>query len=150
MFPESLVTLNTYGDHKLASRDLRRLTRAGIHAYLGGQYFRFHRPVELKVPESDVERALKILDLAEGDEPAPEPPEIRIPCPECGAPAKPFPPYARYLFVAGVSVFLVSLVLGHEGIGFIAIAVGWIGATLMSAKAGRYRCHACRYQWQPM
>jgi hypothetical protein len=151
MFPERRVTLNTYGDHRLARRDLRRLTRAGIQAHLGGEYFRFHGTVELQVSESEAERALKVLDLDDADELVPAPPlENSTNCPECGAPARLFPPYPRYLLIAGVAILALSVVLGRAVIGFVVLVVAYLGATFLGAKTGRYICTACRYDWLPM
>jgi len=52
MAPESLVTVTSFGTPELAAEDMRKLREAGLNPYLGGEYYRYHEPVELRVPGS--------------------------------------------------------------------------------------------------
>jgi hypothetical protein len=147
--PERLVTINLYGDHRLASRDSRRLSRAGLNPYLAGQYFRFHRPVELQVPESEAEKALRVLNLDQTPEDLKRASET-LPCPECGAPVvRRYPPWGTYLFLVAIAAFVLFVVLGKWEIGLVMFMICFYVAGLVAWKFGRYRCRVCKWDWEP-
>ena len=150
MTPERLVTVTVFSSPELAAPEMRKLTEAGLQPYLGGDYYRYHDPVELRVPESQVDRALKVLDLEpEGSEEESRSDRQLRACPECrtGDTLR-LPPYALYALVAsGVSLIAAAL-LRNVLLGFGA-PLGWIAAMWLSRKSGCYRCRKCGHEWKP-
>ena len=151
MTPESLVTVSWFGTPEMAEGDLRKLQRAGLNAYLGGQYHRYGEAVELRVPESEVPKAMEVLgidpaELADDGDSA----ESLMTCPDCNSSTyRRLPAYALWAFVGSVVFFALSLLVGPAWIGGIGLLVGWVAALWLSRLSGRYRCVACGRTWKP-
>ena len=153
MLPERLVTIKRLASPELAEADLGRLEKAGLDAYLGGTYYRYHGSVWLQVPESQVSKAKAVLE-SEAAEPFELPltePGVQIAvCPDCGsADAYRVPPYALGVLVTSALLALVATILGKKDIGFAVLMIGWVIAIGLSRHTGKYRCRRCQREWKP-
>jgi hypothetical protein len=149
--PEPLVTVSWFGTPELAAEDLRRLQDAGLDAYLGGEFHRYHEPVELRVPESQVPKAFEVLGV---DPPEPEVPSsplspTALVCPDCGsADSYRLPPYAFRALIASMIVLVLGLVLDYGAFGGILCILGWMAAIWLSRRSGNHRCRKCGREWK--
>jgi len=149
--PEPLVTIRYYDTPEEARRDQRILGRAGITVYVGGGPrggMRFRMPAgEIRVPESQAERALSLLPPQPPNLLAP--PEVPSVCPWCGSDrARYAGAVARILGFLGIFTAASLTVRRHFElaalVGCCTVFAIWranIGGDLVCANCGR--------QWRP-
>lgn len=120
MLPGRLTTVTFFGSPELASEDLRRLQEAGLNPYLGGGFHGHHCPVEIRVPESELEKALAILELDPIESPENSQPQTLASGYACArvrtADSYRLPPCALYVLVVSVAVLVVALICGQGGL----------------------------------
>lgn len=150
VLPEPLVTVATYGSPELAEPAKARLDANGVTAYLGGGYYRRHSSVELRVPEAQVERALRLLGLEDAPTADREPAAGRPRCPDCGSDqSREIPPYAFYSLIGALGAGFLVCLLVQSPVGAAVLLPGWLLAMWFSRYAGKRRCAACGRTWKP-
>ena len=146
--PERLVTVRTYDSPDLARNDHQMLLDAGIDAYMGGSYYRYRERPQLRVPASQVERALELLP--------PELPtlhdDLRLPSVRCvrceSTSVQIVAPAVNYLLLAGVALGAWALTKRQVNAA-IVLMVGMIAAAALAKKlSSRRRCAACGHVWR--
>jgi hypothetical protein len=146
--PEPLVTIRRYWSPELAEQDCRVLIDAGITAY-GGGYGRGRttgRAGEVRVPESQVEKALRILPPAEPDLLAP--PDEPTLCQWCGSDKPRYPStLARILSLVGVAA-AASLAMRRQ-FEVAGLVVAFTVTAMYFAKIGSgLVCANCGREWR--
>jgi hypothetical protein len=146
--PERLVTIRLYDSPDLAASDHQMLLDAGIDAYLGGSYYRYRERAQLRVPESQIDRALELL--------APELPtlhdDLRLPsvrCVRCESPrVQTVAPAVNYLLLAGAALSVWALARRQVNAA-IVLMIGMIAAAgFVKRLSSRRRCDACGHTWR--
>lgn len=162
VFPEPLVAVRGYASPDLATEDHRKLVAAGLDASIASTYFEpgkygynspGQEPVQLRVPESQVEAASKILDQDEEEAPTnesfqPEYPELLCPLCHTGDP-HPLPPYVLLvgcIFTAGM-IALQRAGIVPNGVFISALLIGLVVLFRSSHRFPKWRCKACGTRW---
>ena len=155
MSSEKLVSISWYATQQAAEAEFLQLQEAGLSPSVAGEYAHPEQPVEILVPESQVEAAWSLLHILPEDEPpsveAEPPPTPRdFRCPEChSSDTARVPSYAFRALLGSFVLLGVSGALGHPEIGGVIVVVGWIVALWLTRHAGKYRCRACGREWDP-
>jgi hypothetical protein len=152
VLPNRLVTVGWYATPEEAAEDKTKLETAGVTSYLAGEVYRHGERVELRVPESELNRAVEVLDI-DASELVSEPDrkvEVGNPCPECrsGATYR-ILPHARYLFVGWLGVLVICLSLGYGVVAAVALFLIWPLFMWLGRDAGHWRCRSCGWKWEP-
>jgi len=152
MFPESLVTIRSYGTADEAHAAVAALDAEGIVSYArvhghgrGGGASAF-----LSVAESDAERARRILGPApdEGVEDGPDAADDEFACPRCRSTrGKTLPPYYLIALIAflGVGLWLASRYLWTWTVALTV--VGSLVLHRIGARVPHWRCLNCGHAW---
>jgi len=152
---EKLVSISWYATQQAAEAEFLQLQEAGLSPSVAGEYAHPEEPVEILVPESQVEAARALLHISPEDtapsvEVDPPPPPRDTSCPEChSSDTAKVPSYAFRALLGSVVLLGVSSALGHPEIGVVVVVVGWIVALWLTRHAGKYRCRACGREWDP-
>ncbi|HEY1434786.1 MAG TPA: hypothetical protein VGG65_05380 [Thermoanaerobaculia bacterium] len=154
MSSEKLVSISWYATQDEANAEFLQLQEAGLAPSIAGEYRHPDDPVEILVPESEVEAARELLHILPEDQTPPEAVEAApardFRCPECrSSDTAKVPSYAFRALVASLVLFGVSSALGKPAIGVVVVVVGWIVALGLTRHAGKYRCRACGREWDP-
>ena len=160
MSPENLVSLSWYENERAAKDELARLREAGFEPSVHGEYMKLDEPVEILVPESQVEAARALLgippeglpeeaiDAAAGPEPRSD--SRPLVCPEChSGDTYKVPSYAGRALLAALVTLAVSAGFGKPEVGAAAIGLWIVAAIFFSRHAGKRRCRACGWEFAP-
>jgi len=151
MLPERLVTVGWFGTPDEAADPQAKLEKAGVTSYLSGEFYRHNEPVELRVPEGELNRALAVLEIDPkewaSEEPRGADPRFKS-CPDCGSgDSRPIRPYALYALVTSLIVLAASVALGQIAIGMGGVFLGWFLAMWLSRDSGKTKCLHCGRKW---
>ena len=155
MSSERLVSISWYATQQAAEAEFLQLQEAGLSPSVAGEYAHPEQPVEILVPESQVEAARSLLHISpEETAPAaevdPPPPPRDFRCPDChSSDTAKVPSYAFRALLGSVVLLGVSGALGHPELGIVVVVVGWIVALWLTRHAGKYRCRACGREFDP-
>lgn len=154
MSSEKLVSISWYSTQQAADEEFRQLQEAGLTPSVAGEYSHPEEPVEILVPESQVEAARALLKIPpEGEAPPPDDAAVEpldFKCPDCrSADTEKVPSYAGRALLVSFVVLGVSSAFGKPAIGFVVVMVGWIAAIGLSRHTGKYRCRSCGREWNP-
>lgn len=153
LLPEPLVTVRWFGTPEEAVEPQRRLEKAGVTSYIGGEFYRYRTPAELRVPESRVTEALQVLGIDPSEwaaRPKETPAPVTPPCPDCHAhDSDPIPPYGWWALLGSIVALAALVAVGQAGVGLGAVVAGWLLATWFSRDSGKMRCRRCGRKWKP-
>jgi hypothetical protein len=148
--PERLTTIRLYDSPELAAADHQMLLDAGIDAYLGGSYYRHRERAQLRVPESQIDRALELL-----------PPELELPtlhddlrlpsirCVRCeSAAVNVVAPAANYFLVGGVLLGVWALARRQVNAAVLMMIAMTVFAAFAKKLSARRRCDRCGHVWR--
>lgn len=146
--PERLFTIRLYDSPELAAADHQMLLDAGIDAYLGGSYYRYRERAQLRVPESQIERALALLP--------PELPtlhdDLRLPairCVRCESTSNHVvAPAVNYFLVAGAVLGVWALARRQVNAAVLMMIVMTTFAAFAKKLSTRRRCDRCGHVWR--
>jgi len=146
--PERLVTVRLYDSPDLAAADHQMLLDAGVDAYLGGSYYRYRERSQLRIPASQIERALELL-------PAELPTlhdDLRLPTVRCvrceSASVQVVAPAVNYFLFAGVLLSIWALTRRQVNAAVLMMIVMITFAAFAKKLSPRRRCDACGHTWR--
>jgi hypothetical protein len=145
LIPERLVTIRGYSSTESAAADCRLLIDAGIDAYI--RIYRWQDIGEVRVPESQVERAMTLLsvpqlELSAGVEHAET-------CTWCGGRyPRTFAPFTGLVLAAGGGLIGWAIYLGQYDSGAATAGVTLVVLFFMKTIAGRLVCADCGRDWR--
>lgn len=146
--PERLFTVRLYDSPELAAADHQMLLDAGIDAYLGGSYYRHRERAQLRVPESQIERALELLP--------PELPtlhdDLRLPairCVRCESTSNHVvAPAVNYFLIGGALLGVWALARRQVNAAVLMMIVMTTFAAFAKKLSTRRRCDTCGHVWR--
>jgi len=142
--PEPLVTIRRYSSSEPAVDDCRLLIDAGIDAYI--RTYRRQDVGEVRVPESQVERALGLLPPPLPD--LVEEPSIPKVCPWCGSDRARYPaPVSRLASIGGIfAAALLAVYRNFQAAALVFAVTLWV-VYLAKINAGLV-CANCGGEWR--
>jgi hypothetical protein len=151
LLPDRLVVIKLFGAPEEAEEEQEKLNEAEIPNYLGWDGL-FHR-LELKVPEEDVQAAIKVLEIEEHSLDLPESyDEEAIRCPQCQSiDVKPLRPY---LLIGGVLGTPVAILLAYLGLSLgpvfgSLVVIGWVSLLFwLAPRVPKWQCIPCGHRWR--
>ena len=143
MIPERLITIRRYASSEPAVDDCRLLIDAGIDAYF--RTYRWQDVGEVRVPESQVERALALLPAVD---PAQTEEEVER-CAWCGSKdARLVAPFTSVLASAGIALVGWEIYSGRAGAAVAAALLVLLIVAMTKMAAGRLICTNCGREWR--
>ena len=142
MIPGRLITIRRYSSSEPAVDDCRLLIDAGIDAYI--RTYRWQDVGEVRVPESQVERALALL-------PAIDPAQIEEVerCAWCGSKdARVVAPFTTVLASAGAAVVAWEIYSRRFEAAVAAAFLALLVVAMTKMAAGRLVCTNCGREWR--
>ncbi len=143
MIPERLITIRRHASSEAAVDDCRLLIDAGIDAYI--RTYRWQDVGEVRVPESQVERALALLPAVD---PAQAEEEVER-CAWCGSKdARLVAPFTSVLAWAGIALVGWEIYSGRVGAAVAAALLVLLIVAMTKMAAGRLICTNCGREWR--
>jgi hypothetical protein len=145
LIPERLIVIRRYSSTEAAVDDCRLLLDAGINAYI--RTYRWQDIGDVRVPESEVQRALALLpsagaELVAGAEQAET-------CAWCGSRhARTFAPFTGLVLAAGGGLVGWAIYRGEYDAAVTTFLVTLVVLFLMKTIAGRLVCAECGREWR--
>ena len=155
---ERLIRIGWSQNLLAADGQVQLLKSAGLAGYISAGSHRLDEPVEILVPESQMEAAKALLHIEPDAEPPAELEEEPVPvsssaparCPECHSfDTRKLPPYAGWALMGSAAFFAVMAALGRAVIGVSAFMIGFFAVAWLDRHTGHYRCRSCNREWRP-
>jgi len=145
LIPERLITIRRYSSSGPAVDDCRLLIDNGLDAYI--RTYRWQDIGEVRVPESQVERALALLPEARPDLSASV--EQAEKCAWCGSRhARTFAPFTGLVLGAGAGLIGWAIYKGQYDGAAVAFTVTLVVLFFMKTTVGRLVCADCGRDWR--
>ena len=145
MIPERLITIRRYSSAQPAVDDCRLLIEAGFDAYI--RTYRWEDIGEVRVSESQVERALALLPAGQPDSTATA--EQRGTCAWCGSRhARTFAPFTGLVLAAGAGLAVWAVYKGEYNGAAMAVTATVMLLFIMKTTVGYLVCADCGREWR--
>src|SRR4029077_1260437 len=143
LIPERLVIIRRYSSTEPAVADCRLLIHEGIDAYI--RTYRWQDTGEVRVPESQVERALALLPAGDSLERSDEVER----CPWCGSQeARIVAPFTTALGAAGIGLVAWEIYSRRLDGAVVAGVLALLIVAMTKMAAGRLVCVNCGREWR--
>src|SRR5256885_6991538 len=143
LIPERLITIRRYSSAGPAVDACRLLIDNGLDAYI--RTYRWQDIGEVRVPESQVERALALLPGVDSTGQA----EVVERCPWCGSRhARTFAPFTGLVLAGGAGLIGWAIYQGQYDGAAVAFTVTLVVLFFMKTILGRLVCAECGRDWR--